>query len=179
MVRANKFSPLVAALVAALAISFPLLYLRAPQTTFVELPKTSTRYLAKESEGLLKQTALHLSKMQKGASVGGFPGFEPPDDDERYKRKVKEGEYNAQDVNDWVKEINNFLRQIIDKNPGMTLEKILQKQGLTSEQVKEFLEALRNVHATASGMEGTGVTSETVIVLKSLMDTLGVSTWLP
>jgi len=179
MVRANKSSPFVATLIVALSVLFPLLYLRAPQITFMELPKDSTRHLADGTEGLTKQTALHLSKMQKGASIGGFPSFEPPDDDERYKRKVKEGEYNAQDVNDWAKEINNFLRQIADKNPGKTLEEILIKQGLNAKQVDEFLHALRDVHITASGMEGTGVTLETVMALKNIMDTLGVSTWLP
>jgi hypothetical protein len=179
MVRANKFSPFVTTLLVALAFLFLFLYLRAPQITFVESSTTSTHYLAKESEGLLKQTALHLSKMQSGVSIGGFPGFEPPNDDERYKRKVKGGEYNAQDVNDWVKEIINFLRQIADKNPGKTLEEILIKQGLNAKQVDEFVHALRNVHATASGMEGAGVTSETVKALKSILDILGVATWLP
>ncbi|MEK9163635.1 MAG: hypothetical protein AAB261_10025, partial [Chloroflexota bacterium] len=111
MIQANRYTPLVATLLVAPAILFLVLYLRAPQIIFVESPQISTRHLADGTEGLTKQTALHLSKMQKGKSIGGFPGFEPPDDDERYKRKVKDGEYNAQDVNNWVKEINNFLRQ--------------------------------------------------------------------
>ena len=38
--------------------------------------------LAPGTEGLLRQTASHLSKLLSGASVGGFPGFEPPGDDE-------------------------------------------------------------------------------------------------
>lgn len=177
MVRVNKHHPFVTTLFVALAILFSILYLRAPQITFVELPQTSTRYLAKESEGLLKQTALHLSKMQGGASIGGFPGFEPPDDDERYKRKVKGEGYNAQDVNDWVKEINNFLRQIANKNPRMKLEEILIKQGLAAAQIKEFLDALRNVELSARNMERYGVATETVQLLQTVMKDLGVIPW--
>ncbi len=177
MIQANRYTPLVATLLVAPAILFLVLYLRAPQIIFVESPQISTRHLADGTEGLTKQTALHLSKMQKGKSIGGFPGFEPPDDDERYKRKVKDGEYNAQDVNNWVKEINNFLRQIADKNPGMTLAEILQKQGLIAEQVGNFLNALRDAHLAAIGMEHFGVTTETVKTLESLMRQLGVAPW--
>ena len=80
-----------------------------------------TASLASGTEGLLKQTALHLSKMQGVESIGGFPGFEPPDDDEKYKRKIKNSSASGEEVNTWVKEINNFLRQVANKNPGMTL----------------------------------------------------------
>lgn len=177
MVRVNKYHPFVTTLFVALTILFSILYLRAPQITFVESPTTSTHYLAKESEGLLKQTALHLSKMQGGASIGGFPGFEPPNDDERYKRKVKGEGYNAQDVNNWVKEINNFLRQIADKNPGKTLEEILIKQGLTTLQVKDFLDALRNVELSARNMEHYGVATGTIQLLQTVMKDLGVIPW--
>lgn len=133
--------------------------------------------LAKGTEGLLQQTAEHLSKMQRGASIGGFPGFEPPDDDEKYRRKIKEQNYSAQDVNDWVKEINNFLNQIVKKNPGMSLEKILQKQGLSQAEIDGFIEALQSTHNTAQVLSEYGVNPETVKILESLMKTLRVPIW--
>ncbi|MEK7278771.1 MAG: hypothetical protein AAB427_15575 [Chloroflexota bacterium] len=134
--------------------------------------------LAKGTEGLLRQTAEHLSKMQRGASIGGFPGFEPPEDDKEYRDKVKNERYTAQDVNDWVKEINNFLKQIIKKNPRMSLEEILQKQGLTPPQFENLLDALRDTEVTARGMQNYGVTTETAATLRTLMETLGVAPWL-
>ncbi len=133
--------------------------------------------LAPGTEGLLKQTALHLSKMEGGASIGGFPGFEPPDDDERYKRKVEKSTATGEEVNTWVKEINNFLRQIANKNPGVTLEKILEKQGLTSEQITSFSNALKDVHLNASTRVGYGVQESTAKTLEELMRLLGVGTW--
>jgi hypothetical protein len=139
-------------------------------------PGAHQAQLASGTEGLLKQTAIHLSKMRGGASIGGFPGFEPPDD-ERYKRRVKEYEFKAQDVNDWVKEINNFLRQIANNNPGMTLEKILELQGLSAEQIENFVVALRDIHSVAQGMQTIGVTKATVDTLTELLTLLGVSTW--
>ncbi len=133
--------------------------------------------LAPGTEGLLKQTAAHLSKMQGGESIGGFPGFEPPDNDERYKRKVEKSTATGEEVNTWVKEINNFLHQIANKNSGMTLEKILEKQGLSAAQIKDFSDALRNVHAIADGKVGYGVQQTTVDSLTELMKLLGVATW--
>ena len=115
--------------------------------------------------------------MNKGASVGGFPGFEPPEDDKKYRSKVNDGNFNAQDVNDWVKEINNFLRQIVQKNPGMTLEEILQKQGLTAEQIANFSDTLRNVEVMARSMKHYGVAPETAETLTALMETLGAVPW--
>jgi len=82
--------------------------------------------LGKGTEGQLRQVALHLSKMQGGRSIGGFPGFEPPDDDEEYRRKIQDGTYKAEDVNDWVKEINNFLNQVVKKNPNLSLDEVLR-----------------------------------------------------
>jgi len=173
-----SLSPIVvAAVLTAAIILFSVLYSRTPQINFVESSTTSTRYLADGTEGLTKQTALHLSKMQGGASIGGFPGFEPPDDDERYKRKVKGEGYNAQDVNNWVKEINNFLKQIVKKNPNRSLEKILQKQGLTPSQTDDFLDAIQRTQYVADGMKGHGVNPETVKMLESLMKTLGIPLW--
>jgi len=131
--------------------------------------------LAPGTDALLQQTAAHLSRMQRGASIGGFPAFEPPDD--KYRRKIENEAYTARDVNDWVGDINNFLRQIADKNPGLTLEEILQRHGATPGQIKEFLDALRAVQATTEGMEGYGVTTETAQTLKSLLELLGVSLW--
>jgi len=115
--------------------------------------------------------------MEGGASIGGFPGFEPPDDDERYKRKVEKSTATGEEVNTWVKEINNFLRQIANKNPGVTLEKILEKQGLTSEQITSFSNALKDVHLNASTRVGYGVQESTAKTLEELMRLLGVGTW--
>jgi len=135
------------------------------------------RRAKEQTKGQLPPLALHLSKMRGGASVGGFPGFEPPDDDEEYRRKIKDEAYSARDVNDWVKEINNFLGRIVKKNPNLSFEEILQRQGLTAEKTKDFVEALQRAHYTARGMSGYGVTPERVQVLESLMDVLGVPTW--
>jgi hypothetical protein len=140
----------------------------------VQVSETSR---VKVTEGLLRQTALHLSKMLEGASIGGFPGFEPPDDDEKYRRKIKDQTYTAQDVNDWLKQINNFLNQIVKKNPGLTLEEVLERQGLTQIQSQNFIAALQRIHYTADGMKGLGVSEKIVETLASLLKTLGVPTW--
>ena len=125
-----NFAFLFAAGVAAVLGRLMQQVLPASRAVGVSAPaiQISEARLAPGTEGLLRQTAAHLSKMQRGASVGGFPGFEPPDDDEKYRRRIKEQHFTAQDVNDWVKEINNFLKQISKKNPRMSLEEILQKQ---------------------------------------------------
>ena len=39
------------------------------------IPQIAEAKLATGTEGLVKQTAEHLSKMQGGASIGGFPGL--------------------------------------------------------------------------------------------------------
>lgn len=82
-----------------------------------------------------------MSKLQSGNSIGGFPGFEPPHDDDKYRTKIMTRSYTAQDVNDWVREINNFLNQIARKNPNLALEEILKRQGLTQAQVNDYLES--------------------------------------
>ncbi len=133
--------------------------------------------LAAGTEGLLKQTAAHLSKMQGGESIGGFPGFDPPDDDEKYKQKIKNKNYSPRDVNDWVKEINNFLRQIIEKNPEMKLEEILMKQGLTTEQTRNFILALKDTELAARGMATKGVEASRALALRELLLKLGVTLW--
>jgi hypothetical protein len=138
-------------------------------------PQIAAASLAPGTESLLKRTAEHLSRMQGGVSVGGFSPFKPPDD--KYRRKIENSDYTPEEVNHWVKEINNFLRQMIDKNPGLTLEEILRRQGLTPDQINNFVTALRNVQATAEGMAGHGLSEATAETLKALMRTLGVSTW--
>lgn len=149
---------------------------RIPQIHAETRPVLEAR-LDKATEGQLQQVAFHLSKMEGGESIGGFPGFEPPDDDEEYQRKIRDRTYSPQDVNDWVREINNFLDQIVKRNPDLSLEEILQKQGLASGQIEEFLDALREAHTIASGMKGYGVRAKTVETFESLMTTLGVSQW--
>ncbi len=139
--------------------------------------QVSEASLAKVTEGLLRQTATHLSKMLEGESIGGFPGFEPPKDDKEYRRKIKEQNYSAQDVSNWLKEINNFLGEIVKRNPGLSLEQILQRQGLAQTQSQNFIAALQRIHYTADGMKGLGVSEKTVETLASLLKTLGVPTW--
>ena len=179
----RETSRLNPALVWLVVVGIALVGLMAMSNTLlVELTASAPASVAQASlapgtEGLLRQTASHLSKMLGGASVGGFPGFEPPKDDKEYQRKVRERDYKAQDVNDWAKEITNFLSQIVKKNPGMSLEKILQEQGLSEFQVNDFVGALKNLHYTADGMKGSGVSAETVARLETLMEKLRVPTW--
>lgn len=164
--------------VAALSLLvLPTLFARDAVRLRAPAAQVSEARLAKGTEGLLRQAALHLSRLESGKSVGGFQGFEPPKDDKEYQRKIRDRAYNAQDVNDWVKEINNFLSQILKKNPGMSLEKILQEQGLTESQVDDFVGALKDLHYTADGMKGSGVSAETVARLETLMEKLRVPTW--
>jgi hypothetical protein len=169
-----NFTLLALTLAGAVALS-----LAMSRAVFISAPavQVSEARLVPGTEGLLRQTAAHLSKMQRGASVGGFPGFEPPDDDEKYRRKIKEQNYSAQDVNDWVKEINNFLNEIAKKNPGLSLEEILQRQGLSQVETREFVEALQSTHNTAKVLSEYGVNPETVKILESLLKTLRVPIW--
>jgi hypothetical protein len=59
----------------------------------------------------------------------------------------------------------------------MSLEKILQEQGLAESQVDDFVRALKDLHYTADGMKGSGVSAETVARLETLMEKLRVPTW--
>ena len=129
------------------------------------------------TESLLGQTAAHVSKLLAGESVGGFPGFEPPDDDEHYRSKVRNQSYSGEEANTWLKEINNFLRQVIDKNPNLTLKEILGRMGWQQSEINEFVIALRNTHSIARAWKGIGVTPTTLETLETLMKTLGVIPW--
>ncbi len=133
--------------------------------------------LAPGTKKLLRQTAEHLSRMQGGVSIGGFPPFKPPEDDERHREKIKNRAYSPEEANHWLGEMNNFLRQIADKNPGMTLEEILLKQGRSPAEIENFLNAIREARVTADGMSGYGVQAETAETLESLMQMLEVSSW--
>jgi len=132
---------------------------------------------AKGTEGHLRQVALHLSRMSGGESVGGFPGFEPPEDDEEYRREIKNRSYPPEKANHWLQEINGLLKWIIRKNPGLSFREILQRQGSTQGEIADFIERLQRAHYTAKAMSGYGVNPETVKILESLMKTLGVPTW--
>ena len=81
----------------ALVGAFMLQMLPASHTVSLSAPsaQVSEARLAPGAESLLKQTARHISKLMGGASVGGFPGFEPPDDDKRYKDKIRNQSYNG------------------------------------------------------------------------------------
>jgi len=177
-----RFSPINSVFLCGAVAALSLLSLQmsfASRVVIVSAPaaQISEARLAPGTEGLLRQVAEHLSRMQGGASIGGFPGFEPPGDDDKYRRKIENQSASGEEINHWVKEINNFLNQIVKKNPGMTLEEILQKAGLTPNQIDQFVNALRNTHATAAGMEGVGVNEATVKTLESLMKVLGVIPW--
>ncbi|MBK6432165.1 hypothetical protein [Candidatus Amarolinea dominans] len=179
----RETSRLNPALVWLVVVGIALVGLMAMSNTLlVELTASAPASVAQASlapgtEGLLRQTASHLSKMLGGASVGGFPGFEPPDDDEKYRRKIKDQDYSAEDLNGWVKEINNFLNQITKRNPGQSLEELLERQGLSQTQIREFVQSLQQAHYTAKGMSGHGVNPQTVLTLDSLMEILGVVPW--
>jgi hypothetical protein len=133
--------------------------------------------LAPGTTSLVQQTATHMSKMLGGESVGGFPGFEPSDDDPKYQRKIKNRDFNGIDINDWVKEICNFLEQVIEKNPNLTLEQILQEMGLSATQIENFLNDLRTIDLLTKSYKGLGVTEQTVARLTLVMETLGVIPW--
>jgi len=133
--------------------------------------------LAPGTTSLLQQTAAHMSKMLGGMSIGGFPGFEPDDDDEKYQSKVKGSTFKEFEVNYWVKEICNFLEQVHQKNPSLTLEQILRLAGLSASQIHEFFNALRSIHAKAEAQIGFGVTESTVVRLEAIMKILGVVPW--
>ncbi|MDM8520794.1 hypothetical protein QUF64_12160 [Anaerolineales bacterium HSG6] len=133
--------------------------------------------MSKQTSGQLKSLATHISKMLDGSSVGGFPGFEPPEDDEAYRQKIRKRSYNGQDVNDWVSEMNNYLRQIIKQNPNMTLEEILQKMGWSQARIANFLNNLREVHVIARGWKNHGVREITIERFEAQMQQLGVVLW--
>lgn len=140
------------------------------------LPFFETR-LGVGSQALVQQTAAHLSKLSGGISVGGFPPFQPPDNDPRYRNKINNQSYTAEEANYWLKEINNFLQQLVQKNPGMSLEQILAKMGLLPLEIEDFLGTLRAVYSFAESNLSYGVQPETVETLKSLMAILKVLPW--
>lgn len=139
--------------------------------------KVAEARLGKGTEGLVKQTALHMSKLLGGDSIGGFPGFEPPDDDETYRGKIRNQTYTGEEANHWIKEINSFLQQIVKKNPNMTLEEILQQAGLNASETQRFMSDLRDIHVIAKIHQESGVNPQTVEVLEELMEILGVAPW--
>ena len=59
----------------------------------------------------------------------------------------------------------------------MSLEEILQKQGLSQVEIREFVEALQGTHNTAKVLSEYGVNPETVKILESLLKTLRVPLW--
>ena len=56
----------------------------------------------------------------------------------------------------------------------MSLEEILQKQGLTQTETSNFIEALQRTYTTTKGMEGYRVTTETADILDALLKILRV-----
>ena len=90
----SRFNLTLLALALASAVA---LSLATSRVVSVSAPaaQVSEASRAKVTEGLLRQAALHLSKLESGKSVGGFPGFEPPKDDKDYQRKIRERDYNA------------------------------------------------------------------------------------
>ena len=171
---ATSFSPKIPAIFWGLLLG---LVIMAMATITLYPYLVAEAKLAPGTTNLLQQTAAHMSKMLGGMSIGGFPGFEPDDDDEKYQSKVKGSTFKDFEVNYWVKEICNFLEQVHQKNPSLTLEQILRLAGLSATQIKSFLDALREIYSIANGQEGFGVTTETVLRLNTLMQKLGVEPW--
>ena len=126
------------------------------------------------THGWVKQVAVHVSKLSGG--VGGFPGFEPPDDEPKYKERIKRRELRTRDVNDWVGDINKHLQSIINKNPNMTLEEILQKLGYSQAQIDDFIEKLRIIHSVAGQLHGTRY-EPTYVRLGQLLAQLEIFGW--
>ena len=145
--------------------------------TILTLPRHQEIKLAPGTEGLVKQTAIHLSKLSGGVNVGGFPGFEPPEDDKKYQEKIKNQQFLADEINGWVREINNFLQQIVNKNPNLTLAEILKLLGKSQAETDDFLNALRSLYETANGLKYLGLNPDTVDNFKRLLELLGVTTW--
>jgi hypothetical protein len=126
--------------------------------------------------------------MLGGESVGGFPGFEPPDpDDDDYRRKVEERSYRPRDVDDWVRDINKHLRELIARNPGKTLEELLQEywrstdpslsmQEITT-RTNHYLDSIRTVQTIAESQTTIGVSEVNIDILKGLTEMLGVVPW--
>jgi len=169
----QQFSHGVAAIAAATATLFVALFLRASPITLVESPLAAPQLMSKESDGLLRVAAEHLSKLEGGASIGGFPGFEPPDD-ERYKNKIKNRSYSGSEANDWLKEINNYLRQIIKRYPDKTLIEILRRHSLAQTEIDNFVKALQNAYTIGNRFKDAGVRAETLSLLRESLQTLGV-----
>jgi len=146
--------------------------------TILTLPRHQEIKLAPGTEDLVKQTAIHLSKLSGGVNVGGFPGFEPPEDDKKYQEKIKNQQFLADEINGWVREINNFLQQIVDKNPNLTLAEILKQLGKSTTEIEDFMDRLRAIQMWAESYRNFGINSETLDNLQHLMQILGVESWL-
>lgn len=171
--RATVFIPFA---LAFLTLGLTLFLLRAtpPTATISSVPIAQAR-LAPGTDALLKQTASHLSKLLGGVRVGGFPPFRPPDDDERFKEKIKHRSYNAQEFDYWLKEVNKFLAELAKKNPNMSLREMLAKNGATRAEIDEYLLSLQRVYQLAEQSERVGgVSPLTVDALKALFLRLGV-----
>lgn len=175
--HSSRFSLFIPIALAFLALTFGIMLFRAPllpSATISSEPVAQAR-LAPGTDALLKQTASHLSKLSGGISVGGLPSFRPPGDDERFKEKIKNSAYTPKEANYWLKEINNFLQQIIKKNPKSSLREILARQGLNEAQTENYLGVLQRVYEAAAKWEGKGVNSATLSTYRALLKQLGVT----
>ena len=100
-----RFVPIAAAVLVGLAfiarpiIGAPFHIIGAPVGGGYTNRQVAEAKLATGTKKLLENTAEHLSKMQGGASVGGFPGFEPPEDDEKYRRKIENESHTGEEIN--------------------------------------------------------------------------------
>lgn len=172
--RLNVLIPIA---LAFLALAFGIMLFRAPllPSATISSEFIAQARLAPGTDALLKQTAQHLSKLLGGVSVGGFPPFRPPDDEERFKEKIKNSAYTPEEANYWMKEINNYLAQIIKKNPKLSLREILARQGLNEAQTENYLGVLQRVYEAAAKWEGKGVNSATLSTYRALLEQLGVT----
>jgi hypothetical protein len=55
--------------------------------------------------------------------------------------------------------------------------KVLQRQGLSQVEIREFVEAIQRTHNLAKVLSEYGVNPETVKILESLLKTLKVPLW--
>lgn len=175
--QTSRFTLFIPFTLAFLVLAFGIMLFRAPllpSATISSEPVAQAR-LAPGTDALLKQTASHLSKLSGGISVGGFPPFRPPGEDERFKEKIKNSAYTPEEANYWLKEINNFLRQLVKKNPKMSLREILARQGLNEAQTENYLGVLQRVYEAVAKWEGKGVNSATLSTYRALLEQLGVT----
>jgi len=132
---------------------------------------------AQNERRALGTVAEHLSKLYGGVNFGGFPQFEPPDDDpdkDRYREEVRNQSYRATTANRWLGDISKSLETIAQRNPKLGLDEIMLQNRMTSAQAQEILDGLRDAEYLARSLQGRGVSQVTLEQLQLVMQRLGV-----